>query len=308
MRATTSTDGSWQRRQLGWLLGLTLLLGGCGQYTTYDGSLPGGNTIEGLSEVERLHHHALAGPVQQYVTQTSDGSFVDVDYDAWSEDPEALHLLDDYQATLATVLPTALESRAERLAYWVNGYNAAVIRGVLDHYSGDHGYRVIEGSFFDEARYTFGGVLLSLNHVEQGVIRGDLQDPSVISAGGDIRDMIALWHDDLWDGGVVDARVHAVLNCAAQGCPNLLATAPFVYRADVLEQQLQIATRQWLDHPDKGAGAQGISQLFDWYVDDFTADAGSVEDFIAAHRSDGLQGVDTTQFIPYDWTLNIVGN
>ena len=45
------------------------------------------------------------------------------------EDPEALHLLDDYQATLATVLPTALESGAERLAYEVTG---GVYRGLRE--------------------------------------------------------------------------------------------------------------------------------------------------------------------------------
>ncbi len=281
-------------------------LGACGQYTTYDGSLPGGNTIEELREVTRLNHYGLAGPVQQYVTPTVDGSFVVVDYDGWRQDPEALHLLDDYQATLATVLPTALESHAERLAYWINGYNASVIRGVLDHYDGDHDYRVIDGVFFDEARYTFGGVLLSLNHVEQGVIRGDFADPTLTALAPDVRDMVELWHDDLWDGGAVDPRVHAALNCAALGCPNLLATSPFVYRADVLDEQLETAPRGWLDNPHKGAGPQGISQLFDWYVEDFTAGGDTVEGFIAAHRSDGLGGVDVEQFIPYDWTLNIV--
>jgi len=305
MHATIETCGNRRYVRAAWLPVVLLLVDGCGQYTTYDGSLPGGNPIEGLREVERLQHHGLAGPVQQYTSRTVDGSYIVVDYDAWSEDPEALHLLDDYQATLATVLPTALENHAERLAYWINGYNAGVIRGVLDHYNGDHGYRVIEGGFFDEARYTFGGVQLSLNHVEQGVVRGDFQHDSMISVTGDVRDMITLWHEDLWDGDVVDARVHAALNCAALGCPNLLATAPFVYRADVLEEQLETATRQWLDHPGKGAGPQGISQLFEWYVEDFAADAGSVEDFIAAHRSGGLLGVDVTQIIPYDWTLNI---
>ncbi len=281
------------------------LLGGCGQYTTYDGSLPGGNTIDELRNATRLNHLALAGPSALYVRETDDGSSVVVDYDGWSADPEALHLLDDYLAALGTVLPTSLESEAERLAYWINGYNASVIRGVLDNYEGSHDYSVIDGSFFDEARYTFGEVLLSLNQVEQGVIRGDFDHASLVSVAGDVRDLIELWHEDLWDGDPVDPRVHAVLNCAALGCPNLLASAPYVYRADRLEEQLETATRRWLDNLEKGAGPDGISQLFDWYAEDFTAGGGSVEGFITAHRSQGLTGVDTTSFIPYDWTLNI---
>jgi len=285
-----------------------LLLAGCGQWVRYDGNqntAGNSNTVVGLENAARLNHLSLAGPLGLYVKETQDGSWVVVDYDGWRADPEALHLLDDYLATIATINPSVLANTEERLAYWINGYNASVIRGVLDRYDGDHGYQVIGGTFFDEAIYSFGSVPMSLNQVEHGVLRGDLDDPSVVTLDAGTRARIDLWNDELWAGRSLDPRIHAVINCAALGCPNMLAVHPFVYRADLLEDQLEDATRAWLDNESKGAGPHGISQLFEWFADDFTAGSGSVEAFIEEHRSAGLDGVDLSRFIPYDWTLNI---
>lgn len=300
-------------RRLAAPVALAVALAGCGQYVAYDENYvpPGtGGTLDDFPPgVTTLGHYGLAGVLARNAQYDSSGELVLVDYDAIAASEEASYLLDQYLGMLATVDPSKLKDERERLAYWINGYNAAVIRGVISTYGGSKDFKVTDsGTFFDEPAYTFGDQVLTLNQVENGVIRGKLDHPSVKSAGSTVKDAIKKWHGELWKGGTVDARFHAAVNCAALSCPNLLAEAPHVYTAANLDPQLDRATRSWLDDPDRGAGPGGISKLFDWYGEDFAATHGDASGFIKAHRTGGAAGVDTSKFLDYDWTLNIVGN
>jgi hypothetical protein len=194
----------------------------------------------------------------------------------------------------------------ERLAYWINGYNASVVLGVVQQYEGDHGFSVLDsGTFFDDQVYGFGGQALSLNHVEQGILRGDMDHPSVSSAADDVRAYIEAAHADVFPGGVVDARIHVALNCASLGCPNLRPTAPYAYRPEHIDEQLDEMAVLFANSDTKGAGPDGISRLFDWYGGDFVADFGSVEAFIDTYREGGAADVDLDNWLTYDWSLNV---
>lgn len=295
------------------LLGAAVLLtAGCAEYVAYDDGfeLPGGQapaSLEGFT-ASALGHLQLRGLMSRYVGPGADGAYVLLDYDALAASDEARFTLDQYLAVLAAVDPAKLTSRAERLAYWINAYNAAVVRGVLARYKGDPTFKVTSsGTFFDDPVHTFGGQKMTLNHLEQGVLRGAWSHASIPRSGA-LLEQLKTWHAELWGaGGKVDPRFHAAVNCAALSCPNLLAAAPFAYDAASLEAQLQAATVAWLDSAAKGAGPAGISRLFDWYRDDFVASHGGVDAFIAAYRTGGLQGVDSGRFLDYDWTLNIKG-
>lgn len=290
-------------------LGATLV--GCGQYVSYgeEGPPRGGPvTVEvpELGEVDALNHYAFAGLVASFAAREGGGEDVLIDYARWAEDDEARFLLEDYLVTLAAVDPSSLGSPQAQLAYWINAYNASVIQGVLERFEGDLGFSVIESpGFFSDRVYVLGGVALSLDQIEQGVIRGDF-DREGISTGvtEEERAQMERWHEELWGGEVPDARYHAVVNCGALGCPNLLAEAPFAYQAERLDEQLERATRAWLASARKGAGPDGVSMLFEWYEEDFARDAGSVEAFIEAHRDGGAGGVDLDARLDYDWTLN----
>ena len=59
-----------------------------------------------------------------------------------------------------------------------------------------------------------------------------------------------------------------------------------------------------MDHAGKGAGVDGISQIFRWYEADFIQSHGSIESFIEQHRTDGTAGVALDSTLPYDWALN----
>ena len=288
------------------LLGSWLALG-CGQWEQFDGEQPaaGISSLDDLGKISRMDHLALSGLLRRFLVRSSDGALVLADYDGINNSEEAKYLLDQSLALAATVDPSELEDKNQRLAYWINGYNAAVIKGVLLLYKGDHGFKVTKVPFFRDYGYIFGGVQLSLDQLEQGVVRGKLDHEAFKGAKAIVTDAVKKWHKELWQGGKVDARIHAAFNCAARSCPNLLDQEPHVFHPGTLDTQLKWVTQKWLDSKLKGAGSDGISRLFDWYGEDFVASHGSVEAFIKAHRSDGITGVDTRRYLTYDWTLNI---
>jgi len=281
----------------------------CGQWEKYDGERPNlGTTVtlDAFKQATTLDHLLLASLVARHSGLSADQSVVLLDYKAIADSVEASYLLDQYLAVLATVDASQLVGQEQRLAYWINGYNAAVIKGVVARFGGDPTFKVTDQPFFDDTSFTFGGVALTLNQLEQGVARGKLDHAGVKGAPAAALTAIQRWHQELWQGKPVDARLHAAFNCAALSCPNLWATKPFVFDPAQLSAQLSAATRAWLDSPKKGAGPDGISRLFDWYGEDFEAEQGGIDGFITRHRTQGLNGVDRTRFLDYDWTLNIL--
>ena len=287
-----------------------LLLAGCGQYVRYDGEAPAapvapGAASAGLEQVTQLEHRALADLLASFTVRDDDGQAL-VDYPAWEADPEARYQLEAYVGLLAGVDPSGLEGPAERLAYWINGYNAGVIQGVLERFERDLSFRVIDSpQFFSGRRYTFGGLVISLDQLEHLAMRGQFGEESYTAGlSQEELDQLRAWHEQLWPDGEVDARLHAAVNCGAIGCPDLLAVAPFVWRADQIEAQLERATRRWLADPATGAGPDGISRIFTWFEPDFVAHSGGVSEFIAAHRERGLEGVELGERLEYDWALN----
>jgi len=284
------------------------LLGGCGTWVKYPDDLEHGGVSElpDFPEVDRCVHLLWDALLGEHVETSAEGVYVLVDYDGLAEEGEASFLLHQYVAMVNTVDPAGLIDERERLAYWINGYNAAVVLGVVQQYGGDHGFSVLDsGIFFDDPIYGFGGQLLSLNQVEQGVLRGDWDHPSVSSADADVRAYLEAAHADVFPDGNVDSRIHVALNCASLGCPNLRPSAPYAYRPEVLDEQLDEMSVAFANNDVKGAGPDGISRLFDWYGEDFVAEFGSVEAFIETYRDGGAGDVALDSYLTYDWSLNV---
>jgi hypothetical protein len=83
-----------------------------------------------------------------------------VDYAALGQQRAALEA---YLTTLADADVASLP-RDEQLAFWINAYNACVVKGVLEHYP-IKSVKEVRG-FFDTIRYQVGGRLLALNEIE----------------------------------------------------------------------------------------------------------------------------------------------
>jgi len=188
--------------------------------------------------------------------------------------------LDAYLARLADAKPQEMAEQ-ERLAFWINAYNAGIVAAILRDYSPE--------SMFSRARllrwYTFAvaGKDRTLHEVEHEILRKQFREP----------------------------RIHFALVCGATSCPKLRREA---YRGEILDQQLDDQARRFINDPqrnriDPEKGVR-ISSVFEWFEADFAAARGSVVDFVADYLEDPRQAEalrqerDRIEFLDYDWTLN----
>jgi hypothetical protein len=192
-----------------------------------------------------------------------------------------------------------LVGRQPRLAFWINVYNALVFHGIVAL-----GIRrtVWEmRAFFARVAYRVGGFTLTADDVEHGILRGN-------AGHGFLRRRPFGAHDPRLALAVhpVDPRIHFAITCGAQSCPPVGA-----YRAEVLDQQLDLAARNFLNQ-EIAVDARGCvtcSRILEWYAADFEGagglgaflarylDAGSVRDAVSARARP------CDVFRPYDWSL-----
>jgi hypothetical protein len=214
--------------------------------------------------------------------------------------------LDRYVAWLVEVSPDnraeLFPRREDQLAYWINAYNAWVIRKVLDHYPissvkdvqppGYFFFLPRVAGFFVFEEITLGGDRMSLRALENGIVRKRFAEP----------------------------RIHFALNCASIGCPRLPSRA---FGSEELEKELERETRRFLSDSEKlridtDARMIEVSSIFDWYEDDFkqwmkrlhpNAPA-TLQGYLAAslpeRQAELLRACDDCpiEFIDYDWGLN----
>ncbi len=167
-------------------------------------------------------------------------------------------------------------SRDAQLAFYLDAYNALVVKAVIDRWPIESVMRV--PGFFDRARYRVAGRDLTLNELENDVIRG-----------------------------FAEPRVHFALNCASASCPRLDRT-PYSGDPD-LGARLEARTRAFVRRTtrvDRAARTIRLSRIFEWYERDFP---GGPRAFVAARLDpDGAALVrdagTRVTFSPYDWALN----
>src|SRR5262245_12977554 len=199
---------------------------------------------------------------------------------------------------LAGARPEALGGRAERLAFWINVYNALVLHGIVRLGVRSSVRRV--WNFFGRVSYRIGSHLLSLDDVEHGVLRDNRRrpwPPLRPFRAGDARRELAV--------SPLDPRFHFAISCGAASCPPV-----GVYRAEAIDRQLEAATRNFVHQEIVLAGGRlACSRLFRWYRTDFDA-AGGLGPFLLRHLDDGparhalaAGALPCGAFRPYRWTL-----
>ena len=229
-----------------------------------------------------------------------------VDYAALRVSPDYRLYRDTLAPGLNSFDPMILRSRSERLAFWINLYNALVIDTVI---SLGTKHSVIEGklgllAFFRRAAYSIGGFRISLDDIENGILRGNQGHPLIPGkqfASKDPRNNWVIWPPE--------PRIHFALNCASRSCPPIQ-----FYSSDRLDVQLDLATRNFVDadliiNPDKQLLI--VSSLFQWYKCDFGGPAGVVSFLIDHLPLDGRRAwlseysdVIKLRYQPYNWGLN----
>ena len=203
-----------------------------------------------------------------------------VNYTKLKANPEKLEA---YLDLLAVAKPTKW-SYNEQLTFWINAYNAIVIKGVIDHYPTTSVRRVkLFRGFFYRLKFQVAGKTYTPNQIEHGILREEFPDP----------------------------RVHFAIVCASFSCPPIGNRA---FSAETIEERLETLTFNFISNPeqvriDRTKRRLYLSKIFKWYDDDFKEGYEGVTDFLADYLppedAEFLESADVEfQYLNYDWTLN----
>jgi len=242
----------------------------------------------------------VEGPVSEAVQSALDSGRESFDHAAWGAllaNGTSDGLVDyrylqqhrvELDAYLADVADVELSSLAgpELKALLANAYNAFTVRAILDHPDVST-IRDIPG-VWKTVRHTVGGYELTLDEIEHQILRPFFRDP----------------------------RIHFAVNCASRSCAPL---PPWAFDGADLDRQLDELQAAFLADPNNMRVEHDtlrLSQYFDWYGSDFTAEgwrqsAASVAAYLRPLASaevaafiDQHDGAPPVSYQEYDWSLN----
>jgi Protein of unknown function, DUF547 len=190
-------------------------------------------------------------------------------------------LLTNYLQALKENPPADSWTENEKLAYWINAYNAFTLDLILR--------KKPEKSIKDITAVNIpfinspwqidfieiGDKKLDLDDIEHGIIRKYFNEP----------------------------RIHFALVCAAFSCPRLRQEA---YVGSRLDKQLTNQARSFLGDVKRNQLSSNhvkISKIFQWYGSDFTKN-GSLIDFLNQYSAITIKDDAKVEYMEYDWRLN----
>lgn len=177
-----------------------------------------------------------------------------------------------YLDQLAKTEPQSSWSKNEKLAYYINLYNAATVKLIVDNYP----LKSIKDipNRWKKNWIKVGNTTTSLNDIEHEVLR-KMNEP----------------------------RIHFAINCASYSCPKLLNVA---FTKANMESLLEKSTKEFVNDPTRNTLAEKkvkLSQIFKWFKKDFTTN-GSIADYIKRYSNTPLAEKVSVGYIDYDWSLN----
>ncbi|MFZ5539740.1 MAG: DUF547 domain-containing protein [Pseudomonadota bacterium] len=253
---------------------------------------------------QNRHDHGYAAwtaLLRRHVRVAADGNSSRVDYRGFAADRARLHA---FLKTLSAVGADdyASWSKPQQFAFLANAYNAFTVEKILTRYPNLKSIRdfgLVFGNPWKDRFFTLLGRPQHLDGIEHEWMRA----PGVFD----------------------DPRVHVAVNCASIGCPMLDREA---FTAEKLDAQLEDLMRRFLsdrtrNRYDPRTKTLELSQLFDWYADDFRKGGVSFLGYpgfaslaeLGTRYADQLADTDADRaalragsapirFVGYDWSLN----
>lgn len=249
-------------------------------------------------------HAAWTALLTKHVVLLDGGKASQVRYAGFQQDRAALK---SYLDSLSKVTQQDFDgwSKAQRMAFLINAYNAYTVEKILTRYPDIKSiwdFGKVFGNPFKDRFFTLLGRASTLDQVEHETLRKP--------------------------GAYDEPRVHFAVNCASVGCPMLREEA---YVAGRLDAQLEEQARRFLSDRSRNrynaeSGRLEVSRIFDWFKEDWTSGyrgfegkavpIRSREQYFAAyatlfadspgHQKQTLDQKAEIRFLDYDWTLNAV--
>jgi hypothetical protein len=221
--------------------------------------------FESTSDIQaQVNHNEWNGLLQKHVSKNGN-----VNYLGFKSDLNALKY---YIDTLGNQMPSTEWTKNEKLAYWINAYNALTVDLILRNYP-IKSIKDIKDPW-DQRLWKFGDQWINLSDIEHKILR-PMDEP----------------------------RIHFAIVCASISCPQLQNEA---FRASNIEEQLTNATKEFLADTSKNKLSKDdikISKIFKWFKKDFEVN-GSVIDFLNTYSDLEVSESAKKSYSDYNWDLN----
>ncbi len=177
-----------------------------------------------------------------------------------------------YIDSLKNNIPNDEWPKEDKLAYWINAYNALTVDLIIRNYP-TKSIKDIKDPW-DQRLWKFGNKWQNLNDIEHVILR-KMNEP----------------------------RIHFAIVCASVSCPKL-QNEPFT--ASSLEEQLTNATKEFLSDTSKNELSVNrikLSKIFKWFKKDFETN-GSLIDFLNKYSEVSISSGAKKSYKDYNWNLN----
>lgn len=193
-----------------------------------------------------------------------------VDYKGFKKDSDKFN---EFLRQLSRVKINTSWTKSDKMAFWINVYNAYTVKLVVNHYPVSSIKEIDKP--WKQKFFGIDGKVMSLSQVEHEILRN-----------------------------YGDPRIHFAINCASASCPRLIQV-PF--KAGNLERLLERQTKEFINdsfHNTITGYTVNVSNIFDWYKKDFKEDSGTVVNFINKYSNVNIRNQKVKGYKPYDWSIN----
>jgi ribosomal protein S18 len=180
--------------------------------------------------------------------------------------------LRSYIKSLSRNIPNETNSKEEKLAYWINAYNAMTIDLILRNYP-LKSIKDIKDPW-EQRLWKLENKWYNLNEIEHQVLR-KMNEP----------------------------RIHFAIVCASYSCPKLQNET---FTAADLDSQLTSVTIAFLNDPERNSISENsleLSKIFQWFAKDFKQN-GSLINFLNQYSDIKISDKAKKSFKDYNWALN----
>jgi hypothetical protein len=185
--------------------------------------------------------------------------------------------ISEYLTELKNNTPGTDWSKNEKMAYYINMYNAYTVQFIITKYpvKSPKDINYSGKDIWNLKLVKIGAKSITLTQLENDILRG-----------------------------YGDARIHFAINCAASSCPRLMNKA---YDAKTLDNDLTRMTKIFINDLSANIIKEKkiqISKIFEWYAIDFKSKNQTLIDFINKYSKVQVNQNAKIEYLTYNWNLN----
>jgi hypothetical protein len=217
---------------------------------------------------ERFDHSIFNNLLNKYVTD--DGN---INYSGFINHKK---IFKSYLTALSENPPQNNWTKEDKLAYWMNTYNAFTIKLIIDNYPTKSIKNIKDA--WSSRFFKIGGKWYNLQDVEHKILR-KMNDP----------------------------RIHFGINCASFSCPPLLNR---VFTAATVSNDLDFLAHRFINDPERNTISENniqVSKIFQWYAKDFKI-KGTLIEYLNKYSDVTIKKSTKKSYKKYNWNLNEAHN